>query len=84
MRTSNTRIRKFSATVGKVVMALVFASMIGGISVAPAFGFYVDVPGLSISTGSSLDLSFPGGDDGSYYDDGGYYGGGGHRGGHHK
>ena len=38
MRTSNTRARKFSATVGKIVMALVFVSMIGGISIAPAFG----------------------------------------------
>jgi len=37
MRTSNTRTRKFSSTVGKIVMALVFASMIGGISIAPAF-----------------------------------------------
>ena len=38
MRTSNTRASKFSSTVGKIVMALVFASMIGGISIAPAFG----------------------------------------------
>jgi hypothetical protein len=38
MRTSNTRVRKFSATIGKVVMALVFVSMIGGVSIAPAFG----------------------------------------------
>ncbi|MBF0526989.1 MAG: hypothetical protein HQK56_18045 [Deltaproteobacteria bacterium] len=38
MRTSNTPARKFSSTVGKIVMALVFASMIGGISIAPAFG----------------------------------------------
>ena len=38
MRTSNTRVSKFSAAVGKIVMALVFASMIGGISIAPAFG----------------------------------------------
>jgi hypothetical protein len=38
MRTSNTRARKFSSTVGKILMALVFASLIGGISVAPAFG----------------------------------------------
>ena len=37
MRTSNTRARKISTTVGKIVMALVFASMIGGICVAPAF-----------------------------------------------
>jgi hypothetical protein len=38
MRISNTRARKFSSTLGKIVMALVFASMIGGISIAPAFG----------------------------------------------
>ena len=38
MKTSNTRARKFSATAGKIVMALVFASMIGGIAIAPAFG----------------------------------------------
>ena len=37
MRTSNTRLRKFSSTVGKIMMVLVFASMIGGIYVAPAF-----------------------------------------------
>jgi hypothetical protein len=30
--------RKFRLTAGKVVMALVFASMIGGISISPAFG----------------------------------------------
>ena len=38
MKTSNTRARKFSSTVGKMVMALVFASMIGGVFIAPAFG----------------------------------------------
>jgi hypothetical protein len=38
MRTSNTRVRIFSSTVGKIVMALVCASMIGGIFIAPAFG----------------------------------------------
>ena len=38
MRTSNTRARKFSSTVAKIVMALVVASMIGGISIAPVFG----------------------------------------------
>ena len=38
MRTSNTRTRKFSSTVGKMLMALVFASMIGGVFIAPAFG----------------------------------------------
>jgi len=37
MRTSNTRARKFRSTVGRIVMALVVASMIGGISIAPAF-----------------------------------------------
>ncbi len=31
-------LRKFRSTVGRIVMALVFASMIGGISIAPAFG----------------------------------------------
>ena len=38
MRTSNTRARKFSSTIGMIVMALVFASMIGGIFAGPAFG----------------------------------------------
>ncbi len=37
MRTSNTQARKFRSTVGKVVMALVFALMIGSIAIAPAF-----------------------------------------------
>jgi len=37
MRTSNTQASKFRSIVGKIVMALVFASMIGGISIAPAF-----------------------------------------------
>ena len=37
MRTSNTQARKFGATVGKVVMALVFTLMIGSIAIAPAF-----------------------------------------------
>jgi len=37
MRTSNTRARKFGSTVGKIVMALVFAFMIGGIFITPAF-----------------------------------------------
>jgi hypothetical protein len=31
------RARKFSSTVGKIMMALVFASIIGGISITPAF-----------------------------------------------
>ena len=38
MKTSNTQVRKFTATAGKIVMALVFVSMIGVISIAPAFG----------------------------------------------
>ena len=38
MRTSNTRAGKFRSTVGKIVMALAFALMIGGILIAPAFG----------------------------------------------
>jgi hypothetical protein len=38
MRTSNTRARIFRSTVGKIVMALACASMIGGIFIAPAFG----------------------------------------------
>ncbi len=85
MRTSNTRARKFTATAIKVLMALALASMIGGISTAPAFGFYLDVPDLSISSGSGIDLAFPGGDCGydndcGYYDDGGYYAGGGYGG----
>ena len=88
MRTSHTRATKFSSTVVKILMALVFASMIGGISIAPAFGFYIGIPGVSISSGSGIDLSFPGGDCGyyndcGYYDDGGYYAGGGHGGGGH-
>jgi len=80
MRTSNTRARKFGSSAVKIFMALVFASMIGG-SIAPAFGFYIAVPGVSISSGSGIDLAFPGGDCG-YYDDGGYYAGGGYGGGY--
>ena len=38
MRTSNRQVSTFSSTVSKIVMALVLASMIGGISAAPAFG----------------------------------------------
>jgi hypothetical protein len=38
MRTSNMRARKFGSTVGKILIALVLASMIGGISIEPAFG----------------------------------------------
>ena len=38
MKTSSTRARKVSSTVGKIVMALVFALAIGGLCIAPAFG----------------------------------------------
>ena len=38
MKTSNTRARKFSLTIGKIMMALVFVSMIGGTFMTPAFG----------------------------------------------
>ncbi len=37
MKTSNTQASKFKSVVGKVLVALVIASMIGGISIAPAF-----------------------------------------------
>ena len=37
MGTSNTRARTFRSTVGKIVMALGCASMIGGIFITPAF-----------------------------------------------
>ena len=37
MRTSNNRDRKIRSTIGKIVMALVCASMIGGAFIAPAF-----------------------------------------------
>ena len=37
MKTSNMRVGKFSSIVGRIMMALVFASMIGGILVTPAF-----------------------------------------------
>jgi hypothetical protein len=37
MRTSTTQARIFRSTVGKIVMALVCASMIGGIFIAPAY-----------------------------------------------
>lgn len=40
MRTSKTRAREFSSTVGKIVMAFVCASMIGGIFITPAFSDY--------------------------------------------
>jgi len=38
MNTSNTRPRKFGSIIGRIVMALVFASMIGGTFISPAFG----------------------------------------------
>jgi len=38
MKTSNIRVRKFSLIAGKIMMVLVFVSMIGGICIAPAFG----------------------------------------------
>ena len=37
MRTSNTRARIFRSIVGKIVMALACASMIGGIFITPAY-----------------------------------------------
>jgi hypothetical protein len=37
MKTSNMRARKFSSIIGKIVMAVVLASMIGGMAIAPAF-----------------------------------------------
>ena len=37
MRTLSTQVRNISSTFGKIVMALVCASMIGGIFIAPAF-----------------------------------------------
>ena len=37
MRTSSRQARKFSSTLGRIAMALVFASMIGAMSIAPAF-----------------------------------------------
>ena len=97
MRTSNTRATKFSSTVVKILMALVFVSMIGGISIAPAFGRYrhegyrvyappvvVYTPDEYVSPG--IDLAFPieiGGGGGGYYGGGGHRGGG-HRGGGHR
>ena len=38
MKPSITRPGKVKSTIGKIVIALVFVSMIGGISIAPAFG----------------------------------------------
>jgi hypothetical protein len=38
MRTSNARAGKFGSIVVKIVMALVFTSLIGGIAIAPALG----------------------------------------------
>jgi hypothetical protein len=37
MKTLNIRARKFSSIVGKIMLTLVFASMIGSIFIAPAF-----------------------------------------------
>jgi Ni/Fe-hydrogenase subunit HybB-like protein len=70
MRTSNTHARKFSWTVVKVLMALIFASMIGGISIAPAFarhrheGYRVYAPPAVVYTpdeyvSPGIDLAFP-------------------------
>jgi hypothetical protein len=36
MKTSNTKVRKFSLKIGKIMMALVFVSMIGGTFITPA------------------------------------------------
>jgi hypothetical protein len=38
MSYSNMRAGKFSSTVGRIVMALVFTLIVGGMSIAPAFG----------------------------------------------
>jgi hypothetical protein len=38
MKPSNIKARKFSLTIGKIMMALVFISMIGGTFITPAFG----------------------------------------------
>lgn len=38
MKTSNTRASIYRSTVGKIMMALVCASMIGGVFIAPTFG----------------------------------------------
>jgi hypothetical protein len=38
MKTSNTKVRKCRLTVGKIMMALVFISMIGGTFITPSFG----------------------------------------------
>ncbi len=38
MRTLNTQARKFNSTFGRILTALIFASMIGGIFTVPAFG----------------------------------------------
>ncbi len=44
MRTSNAQATKFSATVVKILMALVLALMVGGTFSAPAFGGDHDRP----------------------------------------
>jgi hypothetical protein len=38
MRVPNTRVRKLSLTVPAMMMTLVLAAVVGGISIAPAFG----------------------------------------------
>jgi hypothetical protein len=38
MKKSNTRAEKFGLTVGKIMMSLVFISIIGGTFISPAFG----------------------------------------------
>jgi hypothetical protein len=38
MKTLNVKAGKFSSTIGKMAMALVFVSMIAGITIVPAFG----------------------------------------------
>ena len=64
MRTSNTRTRKFSATAGKIAMALVFALMIGSISLAPA---------NARDNGRGHSQHGRGGHGGGYYRGGHYY-----------
>ncbi len=96
MRTSNTRATKFSSTAVKILIALVFASIIGGISISSAFGRYrhegyrvyappvvVYTPNEYVSPG--IDLAVPieiEGGGGGYYGGGGHHGGGHHGGGH--
>ena len=61
MKTSNTRAGKFRPVIGKIVMALVFALLIGGMTIAPAL---------------ARDGRYYGGRGHGYYRGGyGYYGG---------